>query len=359
MSYFKRLPVLSQTDNFYMQTFSLSMHRRLEKTQAIVNHILAHVSSPRRFPPGAEHTALKPLFVGISGPQGIGKTTITNHLVSTLSGAPHNLRVFAFSMDDLYLPFKDQEAIRQKYPDNKLIEFRGLPGTHDIHLGTDIFRALCEANKQALVGTKDLGSGHKNRRPENPNITVPIPTYDKSLYAGRGDQLPREQWHLAKAPFDVVLFEGWSLGFKSVRDSKQLAKIYQEHSTFPPHYLSQHSFSSLEMVNRSLEDYEREWYSFLDVFVHLSAPNLATIFKWRAEQEKDLWAKKGTGMMEEQVKEFVSRFMPAYEVYLERLKQENVFREDMRSREAVAIAGRHMRLDLDESRDLVSTSMVE
>lgn len=292
---------------------------------------------------------------------------MTNKLVATLSGAPHNLRVVTLSMDDLYLPFKDQEALRQKHPENKLLEFRGLPGTHDIRLGTQTFEALCAANHTHSLTEQEGKQGpglEKGLDHSTSRVAVALPSYDKALHAGRGDQVPREQWPVVHGPFDVVLFEGWSLGFKSVRDAKKLFEIYQLHAACPPHYLGQHSFASLEMVNRSLEEYEREWYSFLDVFVHLSAPSLATVYKWRAEQEKDLWARKGTGMTEEQVKEFVSRFMPAYEVYLERLKQENLFKEDLgplstTPKGPVSWAGRHLRLDLNERRDLVSTVQVE
>ncbi|KAG0009439.1 hypothetical protein BGZ80_002386 [Entomortierella chlamydospora] len=257
-------------------------------------------------------------------------------------------------MDDLYLPYKDQLTLSQRYPDNKMIEFRGLPGTHDIQLGSMTFHAFCTANQrvQSLSGNTQEGQGVP--------VKVPIPSYDKGLYSGRGDQIPRDQWPQAEAPFDVILFEGWSLGFKSIRNADQLSEIYQQHSTFPPYYLAKHSFSSLEMVNKSLEAYEKEWYSYLDIFVHLSTSSLSTIYKWRAEQERDLWASKGTGMTESQVEEFVSRFMPAYEVYLERLQRENVFKDDdVNSLPVPAIEGRHLRLDLDEERNLASSTLVE
>ncbi|KAG9062811.1 hypothetical protein KI688_005117 [Linnemannia hyalina] len=314
------------------------MSGQLNKAQAIVQHILKLMPLPRRCPPGATRTSGGPLFVGISGPQGIGKTTITRELVSTLTEAPHNLRVFSFSMDDLYLPFKRQQALSQRYPDNKLIEFRGLPGTHDIALGTKTFRALYEASQPQSSGTM-----------------VPVPSYDKALYSGRGDQVPEDQWHRSQGPFDVILFEGWSLGFKSIRDPKRLAEIYAS----APKYLSQHPFSSIEMVNHALEEYEREWYTYLDAFVHLSAPNISTVFKWRQEQEEGLWATKGTGMTKDQVKDFVVRFMPAYEVYLERLKQENLFKNVQGGGGPASYQGRHLRIDLDEDREILSTTLVE
>ncbi|KAG0024052.1 hypothetical protein BGZ82_010594 [Podila clonocystis] len=354
------------------------MHRGLDKTQAIVQHILRHIPLPRRCAPDSMYSLTKPLVVGLSGPQGIGKTTITNKLVSTLTGAPHHLRVFTFSMDDLYLPFKEQELLRETHPNNKLIEFRGLPGTHDLKLGSDTFRALCDAN---LSWNESENGQHIEESKSLP--IVPQPSYDKAAFSGRGDQVPKMQWKQEQGPFDVVLFEGWSLGFKSIRNHVHLRKIYEE-AAGKGLYLAQHSLESLEWIDDTLREYERDWYEFMDIFVHLSAPNLSTIFKWREEQEKDLWAKKGTGMSDEQVREFVKRFMPAYELYLGRLKSENVFSssrsECLGSEEldeaqgaggdggskressllsALPFRGRHLRVDLDQDRDLISTTLVE
>ncbi|KAI9239502.1 MAG: P-loop containing nucleoside triphosphate hydrolase protein [Podila humilis] len=353
------------------------MHRGLDKTQAIVQHILRHIPLPRRCTPDSKYSLTKPLVVGLSGPQGIGKTTITNKLVSTLTGAPHNLRVFTFSMDDLYLSFKEQEMLREAHPNNKLIEFRGLPGTHDLKLGSNTFRALCDAN----LSWYESDSGHHTEG-DKPRPVVLQPSYDKAAFSGCGDQVPKEQWKQEQGPFDIVLFEGWSLGFRSIRDRVRMKKIYEE-ADAKGLFLAQHSLESLEWIDNTLREYERDLYEFMDIFVHLSAPNLSTIFKWRAEQEKDLWAKKGTGMGDEQVREFVKRFMPAYELYLERLKSENVFsssRSECLGSEEIDEAqgggdggskressllstlpfrGRHLRVDLDQDRDMISTTLVE
>lgn len=280
-------------------------------------------------------------------------------------------------MDDLYLSFKEQDMLREAHPNNKLIEFRGLPGTHDLKLGSNTFQSLCDAN----FSWYESENGH-NTEGDKSRPVVLQPSYDKAAFSGRGDQIPKEQWKQEQGPFDVVLFEGWSLGFRSIRDRIQLKKIYEK-ADGEGLFLAQHSLESLEWINNTLKEYERDWYEFMDIFVHLSAPNLSTIFKWRAEQEKDLWAKKGTGMSDEQVREFVMRFMPAYELYLERLKSENVFsssRSECLGSEEIDVAqgggdggskressllsalpfrGRHLRVDLDQDRDMISTTLVE
>lgn len=45
-----------------------------------------------------------------------------------------------------------------------------------------------------------------------------VPRYDKSAYDGKGDRADEATWPSIKAPVDVVLFEGWMLGFTPVSD---------------------------------------------------------------------------------------------------------------------------------------------
>lgn len=63
------LPLLSV---ILIRRTTIAMSGRLNKAQAIVQHILQLMPLPRRCPPGATRTSGGPLFVGISGPQGIG-----------------------------------------------------------------------------------------------------------------------------------------------------------------------------------------------------------------------------------------------------------------------------------------------
>ncbi len=43
-----------------------------------------------------------------------------------------------------------------------------------------------------------------------------VPRYDKSCHGGRGDRAPESAWPVVKGPLDIVLFEGWMLGFTPV-----------------------------------------------------------------------------------------------------------------------------------------------
>lgn len=92
------------------------------------------------------------------------------------------------SYDDFYLTRKEQEALGDS---NFFLSGRGVAGTHDLKLGTDTLRQL---------KTKRTG-----------NISIPV--YDKSAFGGKGDQgKPRE----AQAPVDLIIFEGWMLGYQPV-----------------------------------------------------------------------------------------------------------------------------------------------
>jgi D-glycerate 3-kinase len=40
--------------------------------------------------------------------------------------------------------------------------------------------------------------------------------YDKSAFQGKGDRADESTWPSVEGPLDLVLFEGWMLGFKPV-----------------------------------------------------------------------------------------------------------------------------------------------
>lgn len=80
---------------------------------------------------------------------------------------------------------------------NRLLQVRGNAGTHDLQLGTRTLEALRSAG-----GGDDNGS------------RVAVPRYDKSQNGGRGDRADPTRWPHVQGPLDIVLFEGWMLGFR-------------------------------------------------------------------------------------------------------------------------------------------------
>lgn len=49
-----------------------------------------------------------------------------------------------------------------------------------------------------------------------------VPQYDKSLFAGEGDRVPESEWETVndtsagQRPVQVVIFEGWCVGFRQL-----------------------------------------------------------------------------------------------------------------------------------------------
>jgi D-glycerate 3-kinase len=280
-------------------------------SDTLISPILAFIDSlgPKNRP--------KPLVLGISGPQGSGKTTLVNNLVDKLTAAPHSLRVVSFSIDDIYLPHDELLALGRNNPDNKLLQHRGEPGTHDVDLGLQTIKNLI-----ASKATK-------------------IPAYDKSKFNGHGDRIPSSQWTSAEPPFDIILFEGWCVGFQSITRETVAAK--RSASTHPG-TLSRHALEHLQYVNEQLERYAQIWDQ-LDALVWLNAQDISFVYKWRLEQEHAMKAAIGQGMTDDQVERFVDGYMPAYELYIDGLMHGDLF-SGKDGREI-------LRLDYDQDRRVV------
>lgn len=56
----------------------------------------------------------RPLIIGISGPQGSGKSFLTLGLLASLQSKYPQLNIVQFLMDDLYLSHDDQDKVTQQ-----------------------------------------------------------------------------------------------------------------------------------------------------------------------------------------------------------------------------------------------------
>lgn len=220
--------------------------------------------------------------------QGVGKTTLVRALAETLQQREH-LQTLVISVDDFYLTHADQLALAAAHPDNSLVQVRGEPGTHDIDLLRSVFQSLCEGQ---------------------PTL---IPQYDKGAFDGWGDRLPQERWIAvnqgAQPRVQVVLLEGWCVGFRSVRHEEIEAKWKA-----PSRTLGQHKLEDLVFVNDRLKEYDVITDLF-DAFIHIDAEDTEYVYKWRLQQEQQLRRERGTGMTDEQVVKFVDAYYPAYELF--------------------------------------------
>ena len=186
------------------------------------------------------------------------KLTYALYQVTTLCDTlslSHGFPTLVFSIDDLYLPHSKQEALAKSHPDNPLVQHRGQPSTHDVQLGQELFKSLA-----------------------NRVTNIKVPSYDKSAFNGAGDQRPVSEWETVNAegasPVEVIVFEGWCVGFRALSDlevEKKWKEAKDEFDRKGDEYKGQLGKQILEstlFVNNSLRDYDILTDRF-GAFVHM------------------------------------------------------------------------------------------
>eukprot|EP00605_Chrysophyceae_sp_TOSAG23-4_P001302 GSChrysophyteH1.ASY1.ANO1.1416.1 assembled CDS len=261
--------VQKQVDDYYRPIFAfLELNRKL-KTEESSGARISGESAPSPSPC---------LLVGINAPQGCGKTTLTEILCETY--AKLNIHAVALSLDDFYLTGDQQEAVALQESGNRLLQYRGNAGTHDLPLLHDTLQLL-------LNHHRDGG-------------TFKLPKYDKSLRNGKGDRAPEDEWEQVTEdnPVQVVLLEGWMLGFNAFPEIT--AALIREETR--------------NRVNELLKPYARVNLLF-HAWLVIELQDMSQIYEWRQLAERKMIATGKAGMSAEQVVDFVSRFMPAYQIF--------------------------------------------
>lgn len=170
-------------------------------------------------------------------------------------------------------------------------------------------------------------------------------SYDKSAYSGKGDRADPATWPRAAGPLDVVLFEGWMLGFAPVGDAEaagvdaNLAPVNaflrrhapaagclrglgccleplrgRSHGGRPalptaPNFLRTRSLPASPLISLppltphlSSRSYKEAWDSSVDswLVVRVAQPDYA--YRWRLQAEQAMRASGKSAMTDEQVR---------------------------------------------------------
>ena len=279
-----------------------------DKTPHIIPFLLPLLHQHHTTCPG-----FRPFILGLNGAQGVGKTTLVNTLAHTLR-QEYDLETLVLSIDDFYLPHEEQIALAEAHRDNPLVQHRGEPGTHDVPLLREVFRALVEGRE------------------------VRIPAYDKTAFAGQGDRVDFSKWRTingpSQPPVQCVVLEGWCVGFGALVN-EEIMRMIESSRNCGKGTLQNHRLEDLVFVNEKLKAYEETWNLF-DAFVHLDAGELKWVYEWREEAEEAVSRQRGDefGMTRDQVEKFVDGYMPAYELYTNGLRDGTFGRRDNNSADA-------------------------
>ena len=186
-------------------------------------------------------------LVGLCAPQASGKTTASRALEGTFAG--EGLRVVTLSLDDLYLPRPEREALaRQVHP---LFVTRGAPGTHDVALGSGLVDALRQSGP------------------------VSMPRFDKAA----DDRAPPDT---TEGPADLILFEGWCVGARPQPDSELGSPVNAlEREEDADEVWRRH-------VQAQLAGAYAELFARLDLLVLLKPPSFEVVIGWRGREERKL-----------------------------------------------------------------------
>jgi pantothenate kinase-related protein Tda10 len=179
------------------------------------------------------------------------------------------------------------------------------------------------------------------RRINTSKATVHLPVYDKSLHSGLGDRA--SETVAVEGPIDVVIFEGWMLGFYPIPESALRARYETPTSTLPGSdhaplgkdhlrgpFFARHSLESLAAVNSFLAAYSEKLWPAIGAFIQMEPLDMAFTWEWRLQvrgagnrgahgvsayespeqQEHNMKAKNGgIGMTDDEVEAFVARYV--------------------------------------------------
>jgi len=219
----------------------------------------------------------KTLFLGLSGGQGSGKTTIAK-ILKVILKIFFKRNVHVSSIDDFYKTLQERKKMAKTI--HPLFRTRGVPGTHDVNLIRKFFDFVKKKNFKKIK----------------------LPRFDKST----DNRLNHRYWFNIKKKPEIIILEGWCVGAKPqldllIKKPKNTLEKYEDKELIWRKY-----------VNQKLKKEYKNLFKMIDHFIFIKIPNFKMVFEWRFLQEKKL---KKKSYLNEKIMSYneIKRFIMFYE----------------------------------------------
>ena len=223
-------------------------------------------------------------FLGLSGGQGAGKTTITSLLNLILTNY-FKKKVCIFSIDDFYKTLDERKKLSKNI--HSLLKTRGVPGTHDIKLMTN----------------------YLNKIKSKKNKVISLPIFDKSI----DDRAKKQKWKKINFIPNIIILEGWCVGAKP-QNNKLLYKAVNVLEK-----KEDSNFRWRNYVNNQLKKKYKYLFDKMNDIIYIKVPNFSLLQKWRLKQENKLRLKNIKKKSKIMTNSEVLKFMMTYQRVTEQM----------------------------------------